>query len=97
MTRVGCFVLHLYCDSPLEASACQARGEPKARDEFTGETRGDAMKAAKRSGWRLSEAGVVPSHDLCPACAKGPSVGRLPGESRTVHAAGPFPPIIVRP
>lgn len=64
MSRVGCFVLHLRCDEP----SCSQGGEPVARDEFTGENRGEAMRAAKRAGWVFSDPEVVPSHDRCPSC-----------------------------
>lgn len=87
MTRVGCFVLHVTCDAPASAPA---PGQ-SSRDEFTGETRVDAEGAARAAGWLLSERGVLPAYDRCPACARaaGGLVRPLP--------AGTIAPIRFRP
>lgn len=52
---VGSYVLHLYCDGERCAAQRQTRGEPIAHGEFTGNTGGEAKRAAREAGWKLDE------------------------------------------
>ena len=70
---VGCFTLHLYCDSPehkrtdedfkylsQQASRIWDSMHP---GEFTGETRHDCVRAARKAGWVLK---AKANRAICP-------------------------------
>lgn len=46
MPRVGCYVMHVYCD------VCNEQGE------FTGQTERGAIREAHRFGWRIVVSGT---------------------------------------
>lgn len=52
---VGGYVLHLYCDGERCARVRVTQGEPIAQGEFTGNTGGEARRAARGAGWKLDE------------------------------------------
>jgi hypothetical protein len=58
---VGCFSLHLYCDSE---SHVETHGYPTP--EYTGETRAECYRQARKDGWAI----VAPLRlAYCPKCA----------------------------
>lgn len=66
MSEVGCYVLHLYCDSGRED--CPNRHEDVA--EFTGCNRGQAVREARGRGWSVGKIA------LCPWCRALPRIKR---------------------
>lgn len=58
---VGCYVLHLYCES-------QDHGPRDGHIEFTGASRTDALRVARAAGWHISHR---TSTALCPKHASG--------------------------
>ena len=58
----GCYVLHVYCDDP--GHTLWRDGFPEW--EYTGETRAECRRQAKRDGWKYRKDGTT----ICPACAR---------------------------
>jgi len=68
MSRVGGYVLDLYCDN----NYCIQKGE---QFQFVAHTLGRAVRQARREGWITSE-----KRDLCPSCA--PIARQIPMPNR---------------
>lgn len=59
MSRIGHYVLHIYCDNPNNHG-----GVTPMFQEFTGVSESHASLMAMRAGWRR-----VKGKDLCPKCS----------------------------
>ena len=66
---VGCYALHLYCDSPGCPNGNMGPGDnPRPPGEFTHATHEKgAMAKARRAGWKLD---LTNWTCLCPLCSK---------------------------
>jgi hypothetical protein len=77
---VGCYTIHLYCDTGNAKPGMTDDGKPYSErvhgyeqgfGEFTGHTEGEckraARRAARRAGWRFGRDGRV----YCPRCESG--------------------------
>ena len=60
---VGCYVLHLYCDT-CERVHYTPEGA-SSKHEFTGDSKQEAYRSARKRGWRISE---QVQKAMCPEC-----------------------------
>lgn len=65
---VGCYSIHLYCDNAenLHGTGDDEHDFHEFPHEFTGETRGECMKEARRRGWLIN---LSADKALCPKCS----------------------------
>ncbi len=64
---VGSYVLHLYCDFCELPQGRDEMGHQVRHVEFTGDSRQDSYRSARKYGWRINEAKATA---MCPTCAE---------------------------
>ena len=63
MMQIGCYELHIYCDSENHVPGSNNLGQ------FTGKDLNEALRNARQRGWKTGISG-----DICPVCKlKNPS------------------------
>ena len=55
--QIGCYVLHIYCELDSHVPGSSNPGE------FTGKNENEALREARKAGWKTGIAG-----DICPVC-----------------------------
>ena len=62
---VGSYVLHLYCDFCQRPRRRNENGQQVRHDEFSGDSRQDSYRMARKAGWSLNERKGTAICDCC--------------------------------